>query len=50
MFENGALGVVKCSLSQSGATALFMAAHNHHVDIVRLLLDKGAEVETADKV
>ena len=33
------------SLMQDGVTALYMASHNGHNDVVQLLLDSGAQTE-----
>ena len=38
------------SLPQDGLTLLFIAAEKNFVDIIRLLLDKGADVNMANKV
>ena len=38
------------SLSQDGTTALHLSAHNGHLNIVKLLLDKGGDVDISDKV
>ncbi len=35
---------------QYGATPLYMAAQKGHLEVVRLLLDKGANKEAASKV
>lgn len=35
---------------QNGSTALLMAANNGHSDLVRLLLDKGANIDTVNDV
>ena len=37
-------------VSQEGQTALISAATSGHVEVVRLLLARGAEVNKADKV
>ena len=37
-------------LLQNGKTALHMAACNGHVAIIRLLLEKNADVDICDKV
>ena len=38
------------SLSQNGLTALMAAVSNSHFEVIRLLLDRGAHIETRDKV
>ena len=40
----------RCASPQYGKTALFRASERGHVDIVRLLLDRGASVDAADYV
>ena len=47
--------LLMCSLTltfaaQDGSTALCYAASNGHLDVVRLLIQKGADVKTANKV
>jgi hypothetical protein len=37
-------------LSQGGRTGLMQAAQNGHLNLVRLLLDRGADVKAADQV
>ena len=41
--------VVQVDLKSSGKTALHMSAHQGHVDIVRLLLAAGANLELQDE-
>ena len=36
--------------SQDGFTGLYQAAQNGHLEVVELLLDKGADVNRTDKV
>ena len=38
------------SLSQTGITSLYMAANTCHLEVVKLLLDKGADVNRAKEV
>ena len=37
-------------MTQEGWTALYMASHQGHETVVRLLLEKGADVSICDKV
>ena len=37
-------------IAQTGSTPLYIAAQNGHLDIVRLLLDRSANVDAANKV
>ena len=37
-------------VAQYGATPLYLSAHNGHARVCVLLLEKGANVEAADKV
>ena len=47
----GGWSVDVCSSSQDGRTALFWSAENGHVDVVKELLERGADVAaTTDKV
>ncbi len=46
----GVSTVVSLSLKKEGFTALIAAASAGHIDCVKLLLDRGAEVNTADPV
>ena len=39
-----------CCFSQEGRTALIWAAQEVHLDVVALLLDHGANIETTDNV
>ena len=42
--------MLSLSLSQAGITALLIAARYNHFEVVKLLLDKGADVNKADEV
>ena len=37
-------------LLQNGVTSLFIASQNGHVEVVKLLLDRGASVDKAKEV
>jgi len=40
---------VDCTMAGDGVTALMLASQRGHVDVVRLLLDRGAEVNRGDR-
>ena len=44
------LSVVIMAMTQNGVTALNLASQEGHVTVVRILLDKGADVNLCDKV
>ena len=57
VFMNGVGGCVcvcacvrECVCSQNGWTGFILASQNGHLEVVKLLLDKGADVNKADKV
>ena len=37
-------------ISQDGQTALHLASNSHHTDVVKLLVDSGAQIDNKDKV
>jgi hypothetical protein len=39
-----------CLLAQNGVTGLYMASQNGHLEVARLLLDRGAAVDAATTV
>ena len=41
---------MRLAKSQDGQTGLILAAQNGHEEVVRLLLEHGAEAKAADKV
>ena len=42
--------VLSQCVPQNGATALMLASHNGHTDVVQLLLSSGAQVDLQSKV
>ena len=44
------LSMVSIVITQNGAIALYTASHKGHVTVVRLLLEKGANVNICKKV
>ena len=46
----GGWSVDVCSSSQDGETALHVSAGEGHVDVVKELLERGADVAATDKV
>jgi ankyrin repeat protein len=49
-FTNIFVAYLSTFFSQDGGTVLIVAAHNGHLDVVALLLDRGANIEAARNV
>ena len=48
--KRGALHSLMLLASQNGLTPLYMASYVGHLPIVKLLVERGANVDAADKV